>query len=301
MTTVSRLRASVIWLACGVVLLVGPVPLARGQNRERHVALVNVLDRNGNQVPGLSAVNFRGEYQGKPVRILSANPDTTPRRIAVILDRSESQLRVGQRVLKSVQELIASLTPQHSVVIGTVTESIQQRSGLTNDRQVLEQALRDIAATEPGGVSSLYEAVLRACHGLHSTTPGDVVVLFSDCDDTVSAANPSKMVTTAAQAGVRVFGVLAPGELPPSQAQRTVAWIFLLAEATGGSVSRLEGFQRELPTLHSMITDAYRLDVEFPRPVDQPKWKLEVVDADGKVLKARLVYPRLIAPLVPPR
>ena len=80
-----------------------------------------------------------------------------------------------------------------------------------------------------------------------------------------------------------------------------MAWIYFVAEATGGTVVRLEGLQKELPTLHSMITDAYRLEVEFPRAVDQPKWKLEVVGPDGKALpKTRLVYPHLIAPLVPP-
>ena len=303
MTTVSRRRASVVWLACVAALLVGPVPPVRGQEGERHVILVNVLDREGNQVRGLGAANFRGEYRGQPVTILSASEDRSPRRIAVILDRSESQMRAGALVLESVQALINTLTPHHSVVIGTVAESIRQHTELTNDRQVLEQALRDVAASKTAGYSSLRDAVLRACQGLHSTQSGDVVLLFSDCDDTTSADDPRRLVTTAAQTGVRVFGVLTPGELRPSEARGAASWMSVLTEATGGSVSWLESFQRGLPSLHSMITDVYRLEVAFPQPVDEPrKWNLEVVGPDGKALpKVRLVYPHLVAPMVPPK
>jgi hypothetical protein len=52
-----------------------------------------------------------------------------------------------------------------------------------------------------------------------------------------------------------------------------------------------------------MITDAYRLELDFPRAVDKPReWKLEVVGPDGKKLpNCRLVYPHMVSPVVPPK
>ena len=51
-----------------------------------------------------------------------------------------------------------------------------------------------------------------------------------------------------------------------------------------------------------MMAEAYRLEVTFPRIVDEPrKWELEVIGLDRKKLpKVRVVYPHLVAPLLPP-
>jgi len=300
MITSSASRRMIVWLATLTPLLVGFVAPVRAGDGERHVVLVNVLDRDGDSVPRLTAANFRGEYRGQSVEVLSAIEDRAPRRVAVLLDRSGSQRGVAQLALRSAEELIDTLTPRHSIVIGTLAESVRQVAKLTNDRQALHDALRDVAASEPTGPSYVYGAVLQACQGLQSPRPvGDAVWLFSDCEDTASAIEPTKMVAAAAQTGVRVFTVPVPSERPPLGVQWGQSWANSLAEATGGTVTRLEDLQKELPTLRSMVTDAYRLEVEFPKAVDKPqKWNLELVGADGKKLpKVRLVYPHLIAPM----
>ena len=304
MSTVLGRRVIAVWLAGAAVLLVGPVSPVTAQEGERRAILVNVLDRDGNRVPGLMTANFRGEFRGQPVNVVAAEPDQVPRRVAVLLDRSASQLRVGPLVLKSAEELINALTPHHSMVVGTVAGSVLQRSQLTSDRQTLARALSDVAASEPAGLSYLYGAVLQACQGLHGPGLGDVVCLFSDCDDTVSSVNSTKMLSVAAQTGVRVFAILTPSQRPPSAIEKAAtSWIFFLAETTGGSVIRLEDFHRDLPTLCSMISDAYRVEVAFPKVVEEPrKWKLEVVGPDGKKLpKVQLVYPHMVSPVVPPK
>lgn len=48
------------------------LPLQPQEVARPRVLAVNVIDRNGSQVSGRAAANFRGEFRGQPVQILSA-------------------------------------------------------------------------------------------------------------------------------------------------------------------------------------------------------------------------------------
>jgi hypothetical protein len=54
-----------------------------------------------------------------------------------------------------------------------------------------------------------------------------------------------------------------------------------------------DGMARTLP---AMITEGYRLEVQFPGTADKPsEWKLQVIGADGKKLPdVRCVYPTVM-------
>jgi hypothetical protein len=201
-TSFTRLRMIVACLTGSMTVASCCAAAVTAQEGERHVILVDVIDEAGHNVPGLSAANFRGEYRGQPVRVAAAVADRAARRIAVILDRSESQRQAGSRAVRSAQTLIETLTPYHQLVIGSVADSTRQRSELTNDRVLLEQSLGDIAASEPTGLTALYSAILGACQGLRGKVFGDVVMVFSDGDDTASGFDPDEIVTAATQMGV---------------------------------------------------------------------------------------------------
>src|SRR3970040_1446644 len=62
----------------------GPRPAPRG--RERRVVPGSVVYAHGSRVEGLTPANFRGKQRGKPVKILSAELDSSPRDIAVVID-----------------------------------------------------------------------------------------------------------------------------------------------------------------------------------------------------------------------
>ncbi len=223
MMTVSRLRASVAWLTCVAALLIVPAPPVRGQGSDRRIILVNVLDQDGNQVSGLNAMNFRGEYQGQPVEVVSAAPDSAPRRIVVAM------------------------------------------SGGFSGRKL-----------------------------------GDATCVFTDGEDTVDSRDRKAVVTAVARTGVRVFVVRTPPVRPSarehSQFQTATDWTESIAEATGGAASWL-GDSHGLRTSSAMMAEAYRLELAFPRLVDEAReWRLEVVGPDGKALpNVRLVYPHLVA------
>jgi hypothetical protein len=92
MSTAFRRRAVVVCLVGAVGPLIGPAPPVKAQGGERRIILVNVLDKDGNTVPGLTAANFRGEFLGQPVKVISAAVDPTPRRVALIVPAVQDRL-----------------------------------------------------------------------------------------------------------------------------------------------------------------------------------------------------------------
>lgn len=296
MTTLSKLQASMASLTCGAALLVAPVRLVRGQEGEQHVVLVNVLDRDGNQVPGLSTANFRGEYRGKPLTVVSVTPDKNPRRIAMLVDPSSSQ--PGSPEWSAAEELVKCVTPQHSAIVLTAAGANLRLSERTTDEETLIQALRGASAMKkPFGLKTPMEGVMQASGAFRDKGLDNVVCLFSNGLEPF-LTDPTVIVRAVAQTGVRVIVVLTPGF-----DQRVTGWTASVAEATGGVVCRLPALQKKLHTINSMITDAYRLEIALPLVVDQQrKWKLEVVGPDGKKLpNVELVYPHMVSPVVPPK
>jgi len=301
MTTESRLRASVAWLSCVAALLIVPVPAVRGQESERRIILVNVLDQDGNQVSGLNAMNFRGEYQGQPVAVVSAAPDSAPRRIVVAMDTSASQMSRsdGEAGFTAAESLVKALTPRHRVAVFSLGNGLRMHSNLTNDPTALQKALGE-ARTRIGGPTALYDGVLLLSGGFSGRKPGDAICVFTDGEDTVDSRDRKAVVTAVARTGVRVFVVRTPPERPSArehpQFQIATDWTESIAEATGGAASWL-GDSHGLRTSSSMMAEAYRLELAFPRRVDEAReWRLEVVGPDGKALpNVRLVYPHLVA------
>jgi hypothetical protein len=172
MVPVLSLRA-LLAVSVGVAAsLVVPAHQAIAEDGERHVILVNVLDRAGNQIRDLSAANFRGEYQKKPVSVVSAAMDRGPRRIALAVDTSAS-LMFGADARAAFQEagaLVSTLTPQHQVAIFSVSNVLRMHSNLTNDTATLQRALIDAGAQQPGG-TALYDALLRLSDGFAGRSP----------------------------------------------------------------------------------------------------------------------------------
>jgi hypothetical protein len=77
----SLLLAMLLWL---------PAHAQSVSQPERRTIAVSALDKDGKTVTGLTAADFRGDFRGQPVKILSAELDTNPRRIALVVDMSAS-------------------------------------------------------------------------------------------------------------------------------------------------------------------------------------------------------------------
>jgi len=309
MIMVSRRLRLVPWLAGVVALLIATSVQSRGQGGERRVVLVNVLDQEGNHVSGLNTANFRGECRGQPVTILSVTDDTTPRRIAVVVDVSASQEQAAVRRWLQAEQLIDSLIPQHTVALFTVAGTLEKHADLTNDRDALQRAMRDARARRLAGASSLYDGVVQAALGFPDASLGDVVCLFSDGVDTSSRRSMDAMVSSVTGKGVRVFLVATVSDRVAFFREAESAWRSI-TEATGGWMVWIDPSKKEnagamtrmTQEMRVRITSTYRLDLGFPRAVDRSRdWKLQAADSGGRALRnVRVVYPHRLTPLANP-
>ena len=161
---------------------------------------VDVRDQRGDHVSGLQAANFKAEYRGQPVTIVSVTEDSAPRRVAVVVDTSASQSESVRYEWAEAKQLIDRLIPQHAVAVFTVDRTLRKFGDFT-----LEQAMHEAGAQMPSGSSSLYGGLAQLGSGLSSVQSGDAICLFSDGDDTSSLVSADQLQRVMAAMGIRMF------------------------------------------------------------------------------------------------
>jgi len=286
--------------------------MAQGLAGERREIAVSVVDQDGNLVEGLTAENFRGEFRGRPVNIESVVVQGGLKNVAVFLDKSKSGSEQWARIWTALEDLIISLEPPHLVTVFTFGEDLVVHGTAPAgwDPEQARAALVELQKKvgQPEGSTALYDALLTAADiKISGKTPAALYVI-SDGVDTTSKAMAASVERVLAMRGVRLFFLL----LPPAPdedsraARRGRRDAQELTKNSGGLLFDLsrhwpsgdDPFTPIRPMYLSMVRN-YVLSVSLPARVDkQRKWKLEVVDENGKKLKkVTLAYPRYLAPL----
>ncbi len=297
----SRLFAAVSVLLLAALATVGQAPAPAP---ERRFLAVSVLDKDGQPIHGLTADSFRGEYRGQPVKILSATEDTSPRRIAVLLDTSGSGREAADLMWSIAEDLVIKLGPTHSIAVFDFGEGAHRHSQFARDPDGLLRLLREMQArTKNQGGTRLYDAIVAVSKEVSPSGFGDVLYLISDGEDTASARSLDESASAACWARIRVFLVRLPSQTFPFVPGRGRLFSQRFVVVSGGVT--LEADRKgdkltyNLPPFYEAIAKVYRIEVEFHRPADKAReWKLEVAGPDGKKLKDVVVaYPRLLVPL----
>lgn len=310
-------------LAFVAALLLSTAARAQAPAPERRTIAVSVLDREGKFVSGLTAANFRGPFRGQRVKVSSASEDSSPRRVALIVDiRGPWVGRQWELVWAGAEDLVRQLTPRHAVAVLAAGGSTVQRTDFVHDPETLLNRLRDLqsrARSAGDARVSLGEVITDGAQGFSPAGFGDVFYAITPAAATyygdpytAPTVGRQKMRRELARAGLRLF-VLWVGETPiillGPRGGLTSQWgpkgLEELVESSGGELAMVLRRHKleELPSLTSPLYEAiahvYRLEVEFPRAIEKPDdWKLEVVGAGGGELKdVEVVYPHLLAPL----
>lgn len=273
---------------------------------ERRTVAVSVLDKDGKAVHGLTAENFRGEFRGQPVRILSATEDSSPRRILVVVDVSASMKPNWQLAWSVAEEVAGVFDSRYAVALVSAGDNVRGHGPFANDlgarRKMLAQARAEIP--QGRGSTGLFDGLIVSLWQFEPSQFGDSVCVISDGVDNDSAADATRVAELFARRGVRAFPIL----FGTSESKRDLrrAWrdAKRLADGSGGEFVDMRGSNhKRLPAkvalLHSSITNTYQLEIDLPQGVDKPReWTLEVTDPVGKKLKdVGLAYPRLLVPL----
>jgi VWFA-related protein len=171
---------------------------------------VDVLVLDGkNPVGGLTAADFELRDSGIVQTIDSISMEDVPLSLMLALDTSRSVEGAPLAHLKdAVSAVIRLLGPADRAALTTFSAAVALRTPWTSDRATLEAG---IAAAEASGATSLYDAAYAALT-LRDHQPGrQLVLIFSDGDDTASWLPGSNVIEIAKRNEPVVYAVeLAP-------------------------------------------------------------------------------------------
>lgn len=300
---------------------------ARGQAdpcRQRSVP-ISVIDEQGKPLHGLAATDFSAKFKGKQVRILSAQEDSHPPRVVVVLDSSgsmtlpEFKWRLALRLASEV--LTNSPAHFHS---GLIVFNDQIRVALPV--QVNPQPARDALQALPltyqksdktvGGRTALLDALMAAARMFDPPQFGDSIYVITDGSDNHSDATTDDVRAALARRGIRLFAEWFGTEVRERMAAEevdarglldvvndsgglslTVPLSPLLWEESSAKNHKIsenvKQFMAARGELFSLIQSPYRLEIELPEPVQKlQKWNLTLLHANDQHTWLRLLYPK---------
>jgi len=277
--------------------------------------VVHVEDKSEKPVTSLGPANFRGEIGGKPLRVLSAEPDTQPHRVLVLIHAGTSIRRLEglENAWKVARELIQTLGQQHSLSIWTLSHQLSRYADFTTDQQILQRALELAEAQtskERPGLFQLRYPLLQLAQQFPHAEPGDVLCVITGYPSLWYDPDLYEEVVEGirdefARRGLRL-SVIVVDQNPYGSGDYRAESAVVAAEATGGGWAVLRPgtiarnqYHQVLSQWYKEILQTYRLEIELPEPCTKPrKWKLEVVDEAGKKMRGlRITHPKVCVPV----
>ncbi|MGH9862296.1 MAG: VWA domain-containing protein [Candidatus Acidiferrales bacterium] len=305
-----------------VVLLTPAASLALSAQEPpcaRRTVVVNVVDKNGEQVWGLTAADFRGEFRGQPVKILSVAVDPPPHRVVILLDASGSMGRSAKwELAQTLADDILQPSPFYfPAALVIFSDKIRKEVGFEQGHGAVAQAVAELTdkrtETKVEGRTALLDAIMRALGLLAPARVGDAVYLLTDGGDNASHAKSRDVEDALLASGTRLFALLLPDPTvrPEPEMYFGPESLRRFAEACGGSLNvvgtkHFNLSEKELAALaeearrkfYSPMATFYLVKIELPQNPDKPRsWKLEVVDPAGRKRKdLTVLYPQKLLP-----
>ncbi len=330
---VSRLLVGL--LALPAILL--QASLASDESCLRRSVSVTVADRNWAPVPGLQPADFRAEFRGKPINILSVIPDNGPHRIVIILDASGSigqppTTMPGQNnwpLERQMASHLVEIRPRETTFALLIfNDKVIDQIDFSQGPEAVVEKLRQIGAdsnyqkAHVKGRTALWDTVLVGLGLLHDPTSADAVYLITDGGEDASRATSTDVRRRLAPSSSRVFVSLmvssagnrnrTPKELNGPEEMSKIAHatggaIFgPVAQGSAGPVLLLADSNQNLTistglrNFYQTMLGGYRMEIELPSLVDEwRELKLELSKEKQLQFKdSQIGYTRDLAPCI---
>jgi hypothetical protein len=168
-----------------------------------------VSDRSGRYVPRLSARDFILYEDGAQQEVAFFGSEEVPFNVALVLDMSPSVQGSSDDIHDAAIEFVRQLRPDDKVMVVSFDRRVHFLTDLTNNRRVLESAIR---STSTGSGTSVYDAVYEVVDRLRSIDGRKALILFSDGEDTTSSrASYDEAIDIVTESDVLVYGIRYPG------------------------------------------------------------------------------------------
>ncbi|MEO6393712.1 MAG: VWA domain-containing protein [Pyrinomonadaceae bacterium] len=250
---------------------------------------VNVTDRRGREVSGLSPADFTvwENDQARPVTAIV--PATEPFNLVLLLDVSGSVTERIDFIRKAARNFLDTASPQDRIAIVSFRDDIKLVSDFTTDRRYLSQQLDKIDA---GGATALYDSLgyvlVETLKPVRSQRTA--VVILSDGDDNRSFVPFGALVDAILESGAQIYPLYIPSGLIPEGAitkpgatadpmrrrYLTVTTVAdaegrRLAEVSGGvyyPIRRLEELQQAYDDVVGQLRMSYTLTYDSALPAE---------------------------------
>ena len=266
---------------------------------ERVMVPAVVTDRRGRYLAELPVERFVVLEDGAPqdISYFEAPADRSQLDLAIAIDISGSMAPVMPGLKTSVKALLASLRPDDVVTLLAFNERTFLLSRQEPDRAELASLIDEL---QPSGLTSLYDAIVRALDALDESSPRKAVLAFTDGEDRSSFRSPESVEQRVLDTGAPLYVVtLGPG----SETDEIVKTVGRLATVSGGEVFRADEpdeLDRALAVFRDNVSNAYFLGYS---PVDDAseeaapgevfrQIRVRIRNSDGYQVRARTGYRR---------
>ena len=236
----------------------------------------------GEPVLDLSPDDFEVSENGRSGGILSANLDTDPMKIAVLIDNGDRILETNalNPLRAGLNGFLDTLAPQHEVSLVTIARSVQQRVDFTTDRAALKEGV-GLLFPDRGAGARLLDGVRETWdRRFEEDDPFPVMVLVLT-DGTEASGNYNDneyadLLNPLIANRVTVHAVMLATRGSVRAQQRLPQYAFSIVENTGGLLENFvapTGYENVLRRLaermnahYAVVSKRYRLIFERPDP-----------------------------------
>jgi len=239
MLNLRELAANPRLLAASVVLLTAPAGLT-AQETTFHVDVklvnifVNVTDRNGAIVGGLTRDDFAIFEDGRPQQIAYFDRESAmPLNLVLAIDTSGSVHKdLGEEVAAARRFVGVILRPQDQMSVIQFATTVQVLSPFTNKVSAIDRSLDRL---RPDWSSAVYEAICQGSESLGGKDGRKVLVIVSDGDDTAKTSTYPEALEAALRNEVMIYSLIdVPIEASAGRDTGGEHALITLAEQTGG-------------------------------------------------------------------
>ncbi len=229
-------------VACLVLLALAAInpPMLAAQQTTLHVDVklvnifVNVADRNGAIVGGLTRDDFALSEDGRPQQIaVFEKQSEMPLNLMLAIDTSGSVRKdMSEEAAAARRFAHAIVRPQdHMAVLQFATE-VRELTPFTNKLPQIDHALGQLRGDF---ATALYDAIYLGSDRLGATEGRKVLVLISDGDDTVKSTTYAQALERALRNEVMIYSLIdVPIEASAGRDLGGEHALITLAEQTGG-------------------------------------------------------------------
>ena len=224
---------------CRSLLILICLPLAaQGPTFRLDVHLVNIFvnvtDRNGAIVGGLTRDDFAVTEDGRPQQIaVFERQSELPLNITLAIDTSGSVKKdLGEEADAARRFVHAILRPQDQMSLIQFATEVKELTPFTNKASQIDHGLNQL---HPDFATALYDAILLGSEGLARKDGRRVLVLVSDGGDTAKSTSYQQALESALRHEAMIYSIIdVPIEASAGRDLGGEHALITLAEQTGG-------------------------------------------------------------------